>query len=272
MNEVACYDFRYNASTFENPDLLRKILTGIAKRYVFQLETGDSGYEHYQGRLTLIKKRRKNVALKLFSEGYAPNYFEPTCNPEFVRGDAFYQMKEDTRTDGPWTDKDEAPPYIPRQIREIVKLYPWQQTIVEHSSDWDTRKINVVYCPEGNQGKSILCGYCRAHRTARVLPPVNDHKDMMRMVCDLPTARCYLIDMPRSFNKERLYGFFSAIETLKDGYAYDDRYSFKEKVFDCPNIWIFTNSIPNVGMLSADRWLIWCIKNHELKRYVAFEL
>ncbi len=70
--------------------------------------------------------------------------------------------------------------------------------------------------------------------------------------------------MPRSMNKDRLYGFYSAIETIKDGYCYDDRYEFKERVFDCPNVWIFTNTYPNINFLSKDRWKIWSIHQGNL--------
>jgi hypothetical protein len=70
--------------------------------------------------------------------------------------------------------------------------------------------------------------------------------------------------MPRAIKKDRLYGFYSAIETIKDGYAYDDRYKFKEKVFDCPNIWIFSNILPNSKLLSSDRWRIWEVDNNKV--------
>jgi len=86
------------------------------------------------------------------------------------------------------------------------------------------------------------------------------------MVCDMPTSSSYLFDMPKSQNKDRLYGFFSGVETLKDGYAYDDRYVFKEKIFDCPNIWIFTNKLPEEDYLSKDRWRFWSIEDETLKR------
>jgi hypothetical protein len=101
----------------------------------------------------------------------------------------------------------------------------------------------------------------RAHKLGRALPPVNDYKDLLRMVCDLPTSKLYLFDMPRAMNKDKMYQFYSAVETIKDGYAYDDRYTFKEKVFDCPNIWIFCNVLPDLAMLSRDRWRIWDIDN-----------
>jgi hypothetical protein len=222
--------------------------------------------------LSLIKKCRPGSVLKLFNDGSKPNWIRPTIKTEADKyaksGDAFYQMKEQTRVKGPFSDKDEVV-YIPRQIREVKQLRPFQQSIVENAGNWDTRHINLVYCPEGNKGKSILVGYCRAYKIGRALPPVNDFKDMMRMVCNMPTARMYLIDMPRSLNKDRLYQFYSGVETLKDGYAYDDRYSFTEKYFDCPNIWIFSNRLPETTMLSADRWKFWKIdkETYELKSF-----
>lgn len=255
-SECSVWDFRYSEDVFRNHQELIALLKPITKKFVFQLEQGEqTGYRHYQGRLSFCKKCRKPVALKKFN-GQPPNYLEPTCNPEFISGDAFYQQKPETRVDGPFTDKD-VPVYIPKQIREIETLYPFQKEILSQLDHWDTRTINIVYCPTGNVGKSILCGYARAHQLARVLPPINDQKDMMRMVCDLPTAKAYIVDMPRSMPQDRLYGFFAAVETLKDGYAYDDRYHFKEKIFDCPNIWIFCNCLPHLSMLSHDRWKIW---------------
>ena len=270
MNACSVYDFRYSAdidgSRVSHETIVSR-LKGIAKKYVFQLEKGDTGYVHYQGRMSLIKKRRKPELLSLFG-GLAPNYLEPTCTREYLTGDMFYQMKLDTRIGGPWKD-DDVVIYIPRQIRLIEHLRPFQQTIIERLDEWDTRTINVVYDTSGCIGKSTLVGYCRAHQLARCLPTVTDCKDMMRMVCDMPTAASYIIDMPRSMNKERLGGFYSAIEMLKDGYAYDDRYSFKEKVFDCPNIWIFTNDLPCTSYASRDRWKVWCISDdYKLVKYV----
>jgi hypothetical protein len=254
----ASFEIRCNEDFVANSLEMFAWLNGVAKHFTFQKERGDGGYVHWQGRISLIKKRRKPELITLLvSLGKKiPNYLEPTVLVEHRSGDMFYAQKEDTRIEGPWTDRDK-PTYIPRQIRDIKQLYPWQQQIVNDASVWNTRTINLVYCPVGNKGKTTLVGWCRAYGIARVLPSVNECKDLLRMVCDMPTSTMYLFDMPRSMNKERLYGFFSAIETIKDGYAYDDRYAFKEKSFDCPNIWIFSNSLPDFNMLSTDRWKIW---------------
>lgn len=263
----ATYDFRMNEDFGTKDDIL-KWLSGLAKQYVFQKEKGDSGYVHWQGRLSLIKKRRlpELIALLKSSERKVPNYLEPTVSELHRSGDMFYAMKEDTRVLGPFSDKDEQI-NIPRQVREMSALYAWQQQVVDSATVWDKRTINLIYCPEGNQGKSSLVSWCRAYKIARCLPPVNECKDLLRMVCDMPISRMYMFDMPRSMNKDRLFGFYSAVETLKDGYAYDDRYSFKEIVFDCPNIWIFSNRLPDLDMLSMDRWQIWKIHDKKLEKF-----
>ncbi|AXH76322.1 MAG: replication protein [Circoviridae sp.] len=260
MNAVCGYDFTISCKICDDKDKVIRYLNKVAKKWTFQQEKGANGYLHFQGRLSLkVKKRLTEIKTEF------PIHFSITSS--YNAGNDFYVTKDDTRVEGPWSNTDEVI-YIPRQIREIEELRPWQKTVINSLSVWDTRSVNMIYCSEGNIGKSILVGWCRAHKVARALPPVNDHKDIMRMVCDLPTSRSYLIDMPRSMNKDRLYGFYSGVETIKDGYAYDDRYSFTEKVFDCPNIWIFSNTLPDETMLSNDRWKIWCVENMELVKYV----
>jgi hypothetical protein len=250
----AVYEFRYNADEMTPQDLI-DILKPVAKKFVFQLEKGDTGYLHYQGRMSLIKKRRKFEALKLFEK--PPNYFEPTVSQEHKKT-AFYCMKKDTRVGDIYTDQD-LPPVLTRQVAEIKQLYPFQQQIVDDAKTWNKRTVNLVWCPDGNKGKTTLVQYCRAYKIGRPLPPVNDAKDLLRIVCCVPVSRMYLFDMPRAMKKEKLSQFFTAVESIKDGYAYDDRYEFKEKIFDCPNIWIFTNTIPQTELLSKDRWKIWTI-------------
>lgn len=246
--------------------MLVKSLKELAKKWVFQLEKGEqSGYVHWQIRLSLFKKKRLSELLSLLKR--SAEFWDPSVTGKSMhvsptsaenRSDFSYQNKLDTRLEGPWSSSDPEPPYIPRQVRDLV-LRPWQDTVRRSFDEWNTRDINVIVCPHGNIGKSTFVTYCRAHQLARPLPPVNDHKDMMRMVCDMPTARAYLIDVPRAFRQEKMTAMWSAIETVKDGYAYDDRYSFKEKVFDCPTVWVFMNQMPDVSTLSKDRWNLYYV-------------
>jgi len=251
-NPCCTWDFTASADK-NNKNDIEKLLKEISKKYCFQKEFSDSGYEHFQGRISLKLKNRITGLKKMVPKDW---HLSITSNEN--KNNQFYVMKEDTRIDGPWKDTDEVI-YIPRQIKEIKTLYPWQQYIVDNYDVWDTRTINIIVDNKGNCGKSILAGYVRAYKLGFVIPFCNDFRDIMRMIMDVPTKRLYLIDMPRAINKEKLYQMYSALETIKNGYAYDDRYSFKEKVFDCPNIWVFTNNIPDISYLSTDRWKFWNI-------------
>lgn len=233
-------------------EALIKVLNTHAKQWVFQLEEGFGGYKHYQGRLSLKEKKR---TLKGILD--MPGFCSPTSKG--AAGQFDYVTKEETRVAGPWRDSEtEAEDYIPRQYRDL-KLHPWQLSVQSKLDVWDTRVINVIYDVQGNCGKSTFSRYMQILKKARVIGFCREYKDIMRMVMDLPTSRAYFIDMPRAIKKEKLYDFWAALETVKDGYAYDDRYNFREKNFDCPNIWVFTNTIPMLDLLSRDRWKVWSI-------------
>lgn len=261
MNAICNYDFTISCE-HTTRETLEKIIRNNCKKWGYQREKGNkTGYEHYQGRVSLKIKTRLAGVIKTFSE--LKGHWSITSNEN--KDNMFYVFKEETRIEGPWTDKDEII-YIPRQIKEIESLYPWQQHIYDHTDDWDTRSINCVIDNEGCIGKSIIVTKLAVEKKARKIPPLNDIKDIMRIVMDVETSRCYLIDMPRAMNKDRLYQFYAGIETLKDGYAYDDRYHFKDKHFDCPNIWIFSNKKPDIEMLSKDRWIFWKVIGNKLAK------
>lgn len=257
-----CYVWDFTlGEEFSSREDLENWCNEWCKKWTFQLEKGlSTGWVHYQGRVSLIKSTR-NMKGKYLKE------VRWSATSDKCKDDVEYVSKDSTKVDGPWANSDVK---IPRQVREIAELYPWQKSVVADKGVWNTRNINLIYCEKGNIGKSILVGYMRAMKLARVVPSVNDAKDLLRMVYAMPTSDMYLFDMPRSMNKDKLAGFYSGLETIKDGYAYDDRYSFKEKIFDCPNIWVFTNILPNSRFLSEDRWRIWhvvdrCLVRNEVK-------
>lgn len=271
MSQPKVYDFTLKAEGISHTDIITQLYPEYIKKYAFQLEEGDEGYKHYQGRISLIKQRRVGEARKLLQSIFDNIHISPSSSNSLKEDQDFYVIKADTRIDGPWKDTDEKPIYVPRQIREINKLHKWQEQVIEISKQWDTRTINVILDTTGNIGKSTLVSYMGVHRLGRQLPFCNDYKDVLRMVMDMPTSNCYLIDMPRAINKEKLFQLYAAIETVKSGYAYDDRYSFKEKYFDCPQIFIFSNKEPDFNLLSSDRWKIWNIRENQLKEYEHLE-
>jgi len=241
---VCVWDFTIPAEKYDVEEI-KDFCKEHCKKWCFQMEIGDeTGYIHYQGRVSLKVKNRKGPTLPGV-------HWSVTSNEN--RDNEFYVLKDDTKLDGPWTDRDS---YIPKQVRDI-ELYPWQQSILDNAHVWDTRTINMIICPQGNIGKSTLTTYAGCRGLARAIPMMSEYKDYMRMVMDTPKSRLYLIDFPRSMNKSNCAGFWSAIETIKNGYAYDDRYGFKEEYFDSPNIWVFANTTPDLTQLSQDRWRFW---------------
>jgi len=233
------------------------------KKYSFQLEKGDGGYIHWQIRVSLIKRRRPDEFRKAMAGAG-----EPLCKGRWsvssknsLKGEAFYCTKADTRVDGPWKDTDPPPVFIPWQLEDITTLRPFQQQIVDDAKieKRDKRTINFVHDVTGNNGKSMLVAWVRAHRIGRCLPAMNDYEDLLASVMDQPKAPLYIIDLPRALNQKKLGGLYAAIETIKDGYAYDKRYKFREEIFHAPNIWVIGNTIPAIDFLSQDRWKFWII-------------
>lgn len=275
MSESVCavWDFRANEDYFSLEQLLETI-PKLAKKFAFQLEMGDDGYRHWQGRISLIKKRTehplKTVWKKLFKD-ILPNYLKPTSK-ENCKGDFFYAIKEDTRVSGPYTDKiisEESNTYLPRQYRNLI-LRPWQQSIKDSAEKFEDRIINLIYDPIGNNGKSTIAAICEILHGGIDMPPINDYKELIQLACNIcmdtnnRTPKIMFFDMPRAVRKDQLYGLYSAIEQIKKGKLYDCRYHYKAYWIDSPQIWVFTNVMPELSMLSLDRWKIWNIKDNIL--------
>lgn len=244
----------------EECEAIKDWLKSHCKKWCFQREIGASGYDHWQGRFSLkIKSRLAGLKKMMWDE----THLSPTSVAN--HDNMFYVMKEDTRTEGPWTSEDAAPPFIPWDVELMQELYPWQQQIVDWAGERELRKIRVIVCPGGNIGKTSLCRYMGVHKLARSLPFCNDFKDILRMVFDMPDSGMYLIDMPRAVSKDKLYQMWGAIEVIKGGYAYDDRWHFDDRYFNPPQVVVFTNTVPDRGLLSADRWDLRAVVNGRLE-------
>ena len=101
------------------------------------------------------------------------------------------------------------------------------------------------------EGKTTLCQYIDVYGLGLMVPPLKDYKQLMEYCMYFPPAKAYMIDMPRALNKENLAQFFSAIETIKGGFMFDTRFKGRRIHFDRPNIWVFTNSKPDLSLLST---------------------
>ncbi len=262
-NPIALFDFTIPVqfySILECQELLRI----VAKRWVFQLEEGKDGYQHYQVRLSLRKKIRY---LQMKKKPVMRGHFSATSNPTYYAGNFFYVMKPESRIDGPWKDTDDIK-VLTKQLKEFMgwELRPFQKEIIDEANKYDRRKINLIWNPGGSVGKSLLGEYMEYINLAEEIPPFRLMDDIFQWVCSrgIKTGfkKSYIVDLPRGMKKDRLGDFYSGIEVIKDGKAYDKRYSGQKCRFDRPRIFVFTNTLPNLDLMSHDRWVVWKIKDN----------
>ncbi len=237
-------------------------LNGWCKKWVFQKEEDASGYVHWQGRVSLIKKKRLNEVISQMKNSEMPFRWSVTTKGVHDGSNFNYVMKSDTRVDGPWKDSDyEEPPKMTWQLQVFMdqhkdSMLGWQKWMMQYlEGDRDMRNIICLIDETGHHGKSLFAEYLEYMKLAFELPPFTNSEDIMQCVMCINEQKAYLIDMPRAMNKDKLHGLYAGIESLKDGKCYDKRYQFKKRRQNRPKVIVFTNKQPDVNYLSADRWL-----------------
>lgn len=247
------------------PQAVIEHLTGFCREWAFQKEQGVEGFVHWQMRLHLRRKLRFSQAHTEICHGPLEGaHISPTTT--HCMGDDFYVLKADTRIEGPWTSKDareesmDEPGWDEAGRSIEATLYPWQRLVIDLAKEKTLRTIYYVL-DEGNTGKSSLANLMEARGLACIIPPnFRDGKDVMRMVMNTRQWVCkmkhntYIIDIPRSVEMKKLIDIWGAIETVKNGRAYDDRYKFRQARFPPPNIFVFCNTMPPMSAFTADRW------------------
>lgn len=162
-------------------------------------------------------------------------------------------MKNDTRVGGPWADGAQ---YLGEDL--ITNLYPWQEEIKRCVGlRPDDRTINCIINPGGSIGKSAFCKYMAFHHKTLVLG-WGKTGDLLNLVAHMPNRPVYLFDLaksrPQDFARDDIA---SAMEGIKNGLFINTKYQTCQVLMRCPHIWIFTNSVPNLSSMSADRWRLW---------------
>lgn len=280
--EVPCaqYDFTHWTDTTESLHSFVQMLRQLFKMWVFQKEAcPTTGRLHYQGRGSLMKKKRWGELKSLLAENDWKMHVSPSSNPSQIL-EIFYFMKIDTRVEGPWDNRSwKEPEYIPRQYRGIEhKLWPYQKQIIESKNEFEPRRVHLVYDPIGNCGKSTVAALGHLIHGGFDIPTVSDHQQLIQCVCNkLRDANCrdpklLFLDLPRAALKDdKHFGpFMSTIEMIKKGKSFDMRNHYKEWWFDSPQIWVFTNQPPSMYLLSPDRWVVWTIVDRVLQPYKHF--
>ncbi len=245
---------------------LFKLLAEWCKKWAVQVELGEEkNYLHYQCRVSLFKRKRRD---EIIEQSGLTGRWSPTTRGVHAKTKFNYVLKADTRVDGPWTDKDyepKAPMTTQMKLFLEKERYPCWVEVEQKIQVWEERKV-ICISDKGLTGKSMFLEYLEYKGLAKRLPPVRNAQDLLRAVYDMKDARCYIIDIPRAMGREKLAGFYAGIETIKDGWCYDERYSFKARYIQPgrPNVVVFGNHEPDQSLLTRDRWDEYTIEDHEL--------
>lgn len=267
---VAVYDFTV-AKRFTVAEV-RKSLDGWAKHYVFQEEKGDSGYEHYQGRMSLIKKRREGeIKAKFFEAGGLLGEMTVSVTSNPCKTSFSYVMKKDSFVAGPYMDTDHIPVLYPHLAWYLsLPVRPWTVSAKAILEKTEWRRIPCIVDPMGNSGKSYFCDHMHYLDVAHNLPVMDSMGDIMAAAM-ATKHRAYTIDFPRAMSASQSKSFFAGLECLKNGIAYDKRYTYRRTNFARPNIFLFMNHFPVTEWLSEDRWDFYTI-DHDTWELVRISL
>lgn len=247
----------------------RKVITEWlkvkCKKWAFQLEKGkETGYIHWQCRFSLHVKERPIGVGAQFKRLGLKSHITPTS--KLAMNNVSYVVKTDTRILGPWESEEEKGEE-PDDLKELAKqgLRPYQQDIIDYcKGGYLPRKIRIYYDPNGCMGKTTVRRYMSYNKVAKFVPPFTDSKDIGQWCMstfDKANCKTYVIDIPRSWPKEKLSILMSSIESIKDGMLADPRHKGREQMISPPRIVIFTNYDPKllVVHMSPDRPDVWQI-------------
>ena len=265
-NQRVFWRFTWNNYTENAVEMLETKFRTICKKYVFQKEVGEKkGTPHIQGTIQLKKKMR-------WSEFGLPKQIT-WLRCDFPAQSFDYCRKDQTRDgDVIWEWPSKTPTVVGRQLKIISELRPWQTTIAEEcKTEPDDRKINWIYDPKGNCGKTVFTKYMLHHYNA-LANTGGCVKDVACMIAraienkfKINEITTFIFNLTRATNSIN----YTAMESIKDGLLSSNKYESSTLIFNPPHMWIFSNTLPNRKELSEDKWAIWTVnESQELVPYI----
>lgn len=135
---------------------------------------------------------------------------------------------------------------------EGVVWKPWQQDLLNSLElAPDSRKIQWLWEPTGNVGKSFLTTYLLASGRAALLT-VGRKADMAYILSKDPKP-IVIFDLPRTA-EEHMDGLYNLAEDLKNNRLISTKYDSETLVFSNKHVVIFANFRPDMTKWSADRY------------------
>jgi len=274
--ESACYVWDTNFPEGEwTSDEIVGILKLSCKKWCFQKEKGETGYVHYQMRVSLKEKVRTGAQVAaLVGQTW---HWSRTSKANFEND--FYASKNDTRVEGPWRDTDPKVWPVPWQHKGIEDRWmQWQKDIIAWKEVRNDRWIEVIFDKVGQQGKSTVANVLERKGEAYCLVASKNINEMCADLCDELTAaqdydpRMIFVDCERMSDQQHMGAVYAALERIKGGVVKDRRYRLRKWFFGSPNVVVFTNRLPELYNLSRDRWRFWQIRQEQLVMMTEAEL
>ena len=147
---------------------------------------------------------------------------------------------------------------------EGLELRPWQKEAVKIAEELegDERAVLWFTDEEGGQGKSKLCQYLAERKGAAIFHDMSYIHNTF-----IYRKESYVVfDLPRGYTCSEM----RLVEDLKNGIINVQKYESKRMIFDPPVVIVFSNTPPNLALLSLDRWHVYAINKGPLylTRYI----
>lgn len=248
-------------------------------------EGGKKGGVHLQLRIWTHKRKSLGGCKKSFPllDGC---HWSMTSSKVATIKDRRYVCKNEGHIAGPWlksTWKKEAV-RMPKDvfILEEDGLEPWMKTVETKvdlevaagldykNRDFTGRSINVIIDVRGDNKKTSFRHRMEFYKKIMWCPNSHDPDKILGFAAKFPSG-AYMLDMPRSMKKDKLWGLYQGVEHLKDGDRFEVRYSPENPgTQERPAVWVFTNECPDLKLLTKNRWNLWQVDavTKELVEYV----
>lgn len=251
-------------AAFKNAwDKVKQMLEEIADDYVFQLECTETDNWHYQI-FCKTKVKIRPITLAGVLRNQFPGIHIDAMHAKDESALKNYCMKTDSREAGPWSKRR-----IYKGEDLPSKLWPWQQKLMEHCMEPpNDRRIMWIYDSKGCTGKSKFCKYMAYHHKVLTLGYAKT-SDLLNLVSKNTDRIAYFLDLTRAKPKDVADNdLYAAIESIKNGYFMNSKYDTKEVIMSIPHVVVFSNQLPNMSMLTNDRWQILTItKDKHIESY-----
>jgi len=250
--QVSCkkkWCFTLNNWTIEERSAISSKIESLCDRGGFGLEVGEKGTPHLQGWIEFKTKARPMQVFGI-----------PRIHWEGMKGTVQDSINYCSKDGNYWAHGHK----IPKPIRVITELRPWQEEVVKMvSSEADDRTINWYWEKTGGVGKSALCKLlCHKHDA---IVCSGKAADMKYMIATMYKEKGYfpeivIFDVPRSSLN---YLSYTGIEEIKNGCFASTKYESGMVVMNSPHVIVFANELPDFSAMSADRWNVIDLNNDD---------